>query len=170
MAKCLWCGKDIPRGQRYKSPTLSSKPWCSEDCYLAYVQEQESKPKPKTKTEPKPKYPYLKELKDYITTLYPPDTISWEVVTKFIKDAITRYDLDCYRMRNILLFAINYCDHQVNEQYGLGQFFPRYIEPYQRFRDTILANRKAAMDLEDEDEAIEISLPQQVDRTKYRER
>lgn len=147
---CKQCGNAIPRGQKYKSSTLSSYPWCSEDCYLLYVKEHEPKPKveqQQTKSGKKP----ITILKDYINSIYPdPSSLNWLWLSKQIKSISEEYNLSYIEMGKVLKYAVEYEGVVIVDGYGLGQVFPRYIEPTMEFIKSIQKSRDMVDEIDDE--------------------
>ena len=166
---CKQCGNTILRGQKYKSPTLSSYPWCSEDCYLLYVKEHEPKPKveqQQTKSGKKP----ITILKDYINSIYPdPLSINWLWMQKQIKSISEKYNLSYIEMGKVLKYAVEYEGVVIDGNYGLGQVFPRYIEPTMEFIKSIQKSREMVDEI-DENEHVNVVRVSKNKKKTWRER
>lgn len=141
---CVVCGKDVPRGTRYIGPSYKTEKFCSEECYNRYIELR-------AMAQPNEKYPGWVKLLDYINELYPPDSVNWPVVTKQIVQTIEKYDLTCDNIRNIIKYAIVYEHYTVNNDYYLGQFIPKYIEPYKSFIQAIKQNRTESESMGDDE-------------------
>lgn len=137
---CDVCNKEYGRGQGYRGKRFAAQHFCSEDCYLSYVKamdETKLKPKPK----PQPTQKNSKELKeyhkllDYLNELY--DNPNWPWLMRQINSIKKQYELSDKAMYLIIKYAIEYEDVIVQEEMGLGQFFPRYIEPCQDFLNSL---------------------------------
>lgn len=133
MAECCICHAQIPRGKKYKSNHYKNNNFCSEECYNIFLKQKE-----------KNKDPYI-SLTDYIDRIYPPDTVNWGMITKQIKQIRDDYELDYKTILLVLRYAVEFANHEVDERYTLGQFFPRYIEPTLQFIDKIKENKNVEL-------------------------
>ena len=131
---CVNCGKEIQRGGRYKGEKLKSLAFCSEQCYTAYT----------TSSSPA----NLKRLKDYINNQWNED-VNWSATIQYIKYIKENYGLSYVDIYGILRYAIEIEEQEVNPEYGLGQFIPKYIEPYQDFIHKIQTSRRESEDMPD---------------------
>lgn len=131
---CDVCGKDIPRGQRYKGDKYANQHFCSEDCYKRFCTIKLS---PRALINFKPeKGTDRREFTDYIQE-WTNDMVNWQWVMKQAKDIQEEYELDWHEMYLICKYARVYEGVEWDFQYGLGQIFPRYIQPCRDFREAI---------------------------------
>lgn len=157
---CIVCDKPVPRGQRFYGTRYKNLKFCCEDCYNKYCNAKDSE-KEKAKQEAierkkqkveaketKEKIPGWRNLTDYINTLYPKGAINWMLFSKQIKSYLKEYNLTCEEIRIAIRYAVEFDGWQVNPNYGLNQFIPKYIEPSRIFKERIEANRQAAENLE----------------------
>lgn len=145
MSECYICGTEIPRGQRYKSPRYKSIPVCSENCYNELVAQKESTPK----AEP---YPGYNKLTDYIKTQWGgSENVNWMMTHKQIKHLVEKQAMSCNEIRMVLKYAIEIEGVCVDVEYGLGQFFPKYIDPCMKFVEQINRAKELAEDMKDEE-------------------
>ena len=140
MAKCKQCQRDIERGKAYHGEKYKSYPFCSEECYKAFV---ENKSKPKQVDSSK------RKLTDYINELWN-GQVNWPFICKQIKNLCEDYGLDYKQLYMVLKYAVVYEDYVVDPQFGLLQFV-KFIQPSQEFANQILKNRESAEDLPDEE-------------------
>lgn len=89
-----------------------------------------------------------KKLCEFIGELYGED-INWKWITRQIKTIKAEYNLTYLDMRLILKYATQYEDVIVDNSYGLGQFFPRYIDDALAFAQTIINNKEKAREMGD---------------------
>ena len=134
---CDVCNTDIPRGKRYKGERYQQAHFCSESCYLSYIQ---SKDKAKSSNP-------LTKLTDYLSTVYENPNFPW--LMRQIKALKKEYGLSENEIRMVIKYAIEYEDVVVNEDLGLGQFFPRYIDDALAFAQTIINNKEKAREMGD---------------------
>ena len=163
--KCEVCETDIPRGQKYKSPRYTNHHFCCEDCYIKFLKLKKIHYTPKkfnTNQVDLDKVEVVvndksdrKKLTDYIDNLYSYDP-NWKYLSKQIENISAEYGLAYSQMLGVIRYAVEYENDAFNEEYGLGQYFPKYIEPSQRFTQAILSNIKIAQTLE-EDPVIKIN-------------
>lgn len=131
--KCKVCNKEIGHGQRYKTETLTSIYFCSKECYENYL----AKPKAKSKINYKPKPgSQRRRFTDYLQD-WTDDKINWAMAMKQAKDIQQEYKLDWNEMYLVCKYARVYEGVEWNYNYGLGQIFPRYIQPCMEFREAI---------------------------------
>lgn len=127
---CKVCGEEIPRGKRYKSKTLTSYTFCSEECYNKYVGESFGDVES------------LNRLKALLETIYP--IPNWSYLMKQIKHYCSEYNLNYTSMYLIIDYALTCEHHAPNSDYGLGQFIPKYIQGTVELYKQIERNRKYA--------------------------
>lgn len=133
MAKCCQCGKEIPRGRKYKSQTLSSLYFCSEKCYIDRV----NNPPP-----PKEKYEGLVALRDYINSQWEPNSINWTQTTKMIKNLCEKENMTCPFIQGLLEYAIEIEEKKPDSRYGIGQYIWKYYDSYCKYLALIDMNNK----------------------------
>lgn len=145
MSECYICGTEIPRGQRYKSPRYKSIPVCSEDCYNVLLEQKANT----TKAEP---YPGYNKLTDYIKDKWGgSENVNWMLTHKQIKHLVEKQAMSCNEIRMVLKYAIEIEGECVDVEYGLGQFFPKYIDPCMKFVEQINRAKELAESMEDEE-------------------
>lgn len=148
--KCCNCNKGILRGQRYKSPTLTSLYFCSEECYQKYLNKNiEKKQSKKKTTNDTTTSSSLKFLKDYINKLWQ-EQVNWPFMMKQIKNVCVDYNLSHKDLYLVLKYAVEYEDYVVDIDYGLLQF-EKYIVPAMEFKTQVLQSKQQAMDMPDEE-------------------
>lgn len=140
MAQCYICGKEIPKGQRYKGEKYKTIPLCSKDCYNQLLKEKANTPR----KEPFPDYNLLM---DFINEIWDGD-INWMLMAKQVKHLVTKQGMTCLEMKRIMNYSIQIEGHVVDGSMLLGQFFPRYIEPYRRFVEQYKINRELAKEMD----------------------
>ena len=131
--ECCVCGSQIPRGQRFKSPTLTTLKFCSEACYLQRTQSTK----------------WLDKLKAYLDELYD-GQVNWPFMSKQIKSAMEEYGVDYKDLYLMVKYAVVYEDMVVDPQYGLQQFI-KYLQPSQEFAEEIRKNQALAESMEDDE-------------------
>ncbi len=162
---CEVCGADIPRGQRYKGKRYSSVHFCSQECYDEYLHIKEENKKKRWNmrqvVESGDKTEYRK-FTDLLNDLYPEEYQNWSMFQQQASKYIDDFDLDYSKLRGIIVFAVRFEGHSFNPAISLTQFFPRYIEPFNRFVEQLNINRNTPM------EEIEIAVKKNKDnRTNY---
>ena len=162
MPLCYICGAEIPRGQRFKSPRYKSIPVCSEDCYNVLLEQKANT----TKAEP---YPGYNKLTDYIKTQWGgSENVNWMMTHKQIKHLVEKQAMSCNEIRMVLKYAIEIEGVCVDVEYGLGQFFPKYIDPCIKFVEQIERAKELAEDMKDE-EIVVRKVSKQVKKVKEEE-
>lgn len=73
---------------------------------------------------------------DYIQA-WTDDKANWQWVMKQAKDIQEQYELDWKTMYQVLKYCKEYEMLNWNMEYGLYQFFPKYIKPMKDFTETI---------------------------------
>lgn len=162
MSKCYICGTEIPRGQRYKSPRYKSIPVCSEACYNTLLEQKLNA----TKAEP---YPNYNKLTDYIKDKWGGnENVNWMMTHKQIKHLVEKQAMSCNEIRMVLKYAIEIEGVCVDVEYGLGQFFPKYIDPCMKFVEQINRAKELAENMEEE-EVVVRKVSKQVKKVKEEE-
>ena len=142
---CDVCSKEIPHGQRYQGDKYKSLHFCSEDCFKKYCAIK-SKPKPLVNFKPE-KGTSRREFSDYIQE-WTNDKANWPLIMKQAKDIQEEYNLDWHEMYLVCKYAHVYEGVEWDFNYGLGQIFPRYIQPCMEFREAI--NRAKSVEIPNE--------------------
>lgn len=145
MSKCSFCGKDIPRGKSYIGTKYKSLRFCCEEHFNQYVKIK-SQPKPPINFKP-PLNSNRRKFTDYIQE-WTGDNVNWPAISKQAKDIQEEYELDWYEMYLVCKYARVYEGVEWDFNYGLGQIFPRYINPCMEFRETI--NRAKSVEIPNE--------------------
>lgn len=131
---CEVCGAEYGVRQGFKGDRFKPVHFCSEECYNKFVEAKDTTP--------------FMLLKDYINSIYPePELIPWDWIIKQIKSIKKVYDIDEADIRLAIKYAVEFEDYQVDQNLGLGQFIPRYLQPSQEFADSIKESRKKAKEL-----------------------
>lgn len=130
---CKQCGCTIPRGTKFQQTKYKSISFCSEECFNAYDQNREPAPQ--------------RQLTDYIQAIsdVPPN---WAYLIRQSKAIEKNYGLDQKQQLLVIRFAVEFEGAEFMVQYGLGQFFPKYIQPYQEFVDELKSSHDAARDMQ----------------------
>lgn len=163
--QCKVCNKEIEYGKRYKSERFKSYYFCSQECYDKYCQDH--KPQVKSTISEEKSKSYFRQLTDYIYAIAP-DEQNWPYVTQQIKTLCQDYELTYKDMLDILQYAVE-CEHVLyNTDYGLWQYFPKYIEPYRIFLTEIQRNQEIADNLAEDE--ITYILPKKQQRRYFKER
>ena len=131
---CIVCGENIPRGKRYQGEKYNSLHFCSEACFKRYCNIK-SKPKAIVNFKPE-KGSSRRTFTDYIQE-WSNDSVNWNWVMKQAKDIQEEYELDWKTMYLVCKYARVYENVEWNPQYGLGQIFPKYIQPCEEFIERI---------------------------------
>lgn len=139
MSQCYICQKEIPRGQRFKSPRYKNLSFCSETCYNQYLA---------SKQQPKPSSS-LDKLKAYINDLWQ-GQVNWPFMMRQIKNLKEECGVSDNDIRMMLKYAVEYEGVKVDLDYGLLQFI-QYLQPSQEFAKDILRNKELAESMEDDE-------------------
>ena len=145
MATCRICGKELKRGEKYKSPRYKNISVCSEACYNELIAQKESTPK----AEPFPGY---NKLFDYIKLQWGGnENVNWMLTSKQVKFFIKEYGMTCKEIRMVLKYAIEIEGKPVDIDYGIEQYIPKFIEPCMKFVEQIERAKELAEDMKDEE-------------------
>ena len=145
MATCRICGKELKRGEKYKSPRYKNITVCSEACYDELVAQKESTPK----AEPFPGY---NKLFDYIKLQWGGnENVNWMLTSKQVKFFIKEYGMDCKEIKIVLKYAIEIEGKPVDIDYGIEQFIPRYVEPCRRYIEQLSKAKELAENMKEEE-------------------
>lgn len=132
--RCDVCGTEYERGKGFHGAKYKQAHLCSQDCYERYL---------KLKSTPKPpanfksvKGTERRVLTDYIQD-WTNDMVNWAWVMKQAKDIQEEYELTTMEMYGVLKYCKEYEGLDWNMEYGLYQFFPRYIKPMREFTKKI---------------------------------
>ena len=144
MATCFVCGVEIPHGKRYKGDRYKNIPTCSKSCYEELLEIKAGA----VRAEP---YPDYNDLLSYIKQQWGGnDNVNWMMTAKQVKHLVEKENMTCKQIKKVMEYAITFEGHVVNEEMGLGQFFPRYVEPCRNFVKQIKENKRLAEDMPDE--------------------
>ena len=138
MAQCFICHIDIPKGEKYKGERYKNISVCSEACYneLCHIKDNTPKKEP---------YPDYNKLTDLIRDKWGgSENVNWMLAHKQIKYLVEKKDLTCLDLYGIITYAIKYEGLNIDTDYGLGQVFPKYIEPYFKFKEQVEHIREIA--------------------------
>ena len=135
---CCVCGKQIPRGKRYVSPTLKAKTFCSKECYETELKKSNE----------------LIKLRDYIDILWDKQ-VNWPFMQRQIDSACENFCLTYKQLYQAIKYAVELEDYCVNPEYGLMQF-ERFIVPALNFNDDYARTKQQAKDIPIEDDIVYI--------------
>lgn len=164
--KCKYCNKDIPRGGRVKTDTLTSYWFCSQNCYKNYIENKQEK----VKNKPTPPKSDFTILKDFINEIYEED-VNWPLTIKQVKNLTNNYELTYRDLYDILKYAIEIERYIPNTEYTILQF-EQFIEPWQQLQNEIKDKESKAESFNPEDDIIYIKPTKQKNRMlkiKFRE-
>lgn len=164
---CKYCKEKIEKENAYKPIDVSRSYFCNEEHYKLYSEEKLTKKSYCThkvsKLDEKEKQEY-RNLTDCIQLLHSPYDVNWNLWTSQIKNACKDYNLTYKDIRGIIKYTNKYVAGFVfDSEYGLGQFIPKYIQPYFEFKEQIDEILQMA-------ETFEIQEPVKVKRTQQRKR
>lgn len=142
MAKCKVCGSEIPRGKRYKGERYKNISFCSEECYKKYVNGCSEKSESYT------------QLTGLLNEIY--INPNWPFLTSQIKNICKEYNVTYGQIRQTIKYAVEIERIDVQSEYGLYQFIPRFLEPTKDFINKIVSNNKE-IDLTDEESYVKIN-------------
>lgn len=129
---CKQCGCTIPRGTKFPQTKYKSVSFCSEECFNAYDQNRAPAPQ--------------RQLTDYIQAISDVEP-NWAYIIRQSKAIEKNYGLDQKQQLLVIRFAVEFEGAEFMSEYGLGQFFPKYIQPYQEFVDELKSGYDAARDM-----------------------
>ena len=161
MAQCYICHIEIPRGSRYKGNRFKNISVCSEQCYneLCHLKDNVFKKEP---------YPDYNRLTDLIRDTWGGSkNVNWLLTAKQIKYLVEKQNLTCIDLCGIINYAVKYEGLNIDIDYGIGQIFPKYIEPYFKFKEQVEYIKENA-DIE-EDEIIYVKPRKQRRKIKLEE-
>ena len=70
-----------------------------------------------------------RKLTDYIKEVYAPNKVNWGHMAKQIDSYVKGYNLTYLQIIDIIKYAIEYEGKEVMPEYGLNQWFPKFIDP-----------------------------------------
>lgn len=153
---CDVCSNEYGRGKGFKGDRFLANHFCCKDCYNNFVTEKDNTP--------------LKKLKDYINAVYPePEDLPWDWILRQIKSIKKIYNIDEDDIRMVIKYAVEYEDINVQQDQGLGQFIPRYLQASQSFKEKIIKQQEIAANLNIENEW-RVVCRSMAKRRKFRER
>ena len=153
MPKCSYCGTEIPRGESYCGTKFTTLKFCSEEHYTLYTKIK-TKPKPPVNFKPQ-QGTERRKFTDYVQE-WTDDKVNWNWIMKQAKDIQEEYGLTWDEMYLVLKYCRVYEGVEWDMQYGLYQFFPRYIKPTQEFKERCKEAREAAEKWEEIEEVHEV--------------
>ena len=118
MSICSICGKEIDRGKKYQNERYKNIIVCSKECYEQLIEIKKNA----VKKEPYPDY---------------------NVLLDYIKDQWLGKDI-----YNVIKYAVEIEGYSIQFEYGLGQIFPKYIEPFNKFMEKIKNNKQNAKQID----------------------
>lgn len=140
MSQCQICEKEISRGKKYIGSKYKNIPLCSEKCYEKLLEKKINQPK-------KEPFPDYNTLMNFINEIWEGD-MNWMLIAKQVKDLVMKQNMNCLKMKKIINYSIQIEGHIVDGSMLLGQFFPRYIEPYEQFIKQYKINKEIAKEME----------------------
>ena len=182
MPVCRICGKEIPRGMRYKTPRFKSEYFCSEECYNKRIEISEEKKEARAKRELEKinqldtpnSNQYIptsggerRRLTDLIQEIYG-DTANWVILMSNVKNMEKDYNLQDNDFRLVMKYAMEFENYKPLTSLNLYQF-EKFIIPTQLFREKIHYNKEVAKIL-DVSEDYEIIKPNPHPKRIWRER
>lgn len=150
MAQCVICGCEIPRGERYKNERYKNDSVCSKECYdeLCHIKDTRAKKEP---------YPDYNLLTDLIRDEWGGSkNVNWLLTAKQIKYLVEKKGFTCLDLYGIIIYAIKYEGVNIDIDYGIGQIFPKYIEPYFRYKEQVEHIKENAENSNIEDDIVYI--------------
>lgn len=144
--KCDTCGKEYGRGQGFHGAKYKQFHFCSQDCYEKYCKIKNA-PKPPTNFKPE-KGSDRRKFTDYIQE-WTNNQVNWQWLMKQAKDISEEYELNWYEMYMVLKYCKTYEELDWNLEYGLYQFFPKYIEPMRIFLNNIQNLKQISLEEEE---------------------
>lgn len=134
---CKQCGCTIPKGTKFQQTKYKSFAFCSEECFNTYDRNYT--------------VPAQRQLTDYIQSICDIEP-NWPYITKQSKAIEKEYGLSQKQQLIIIRYAVEFEGVEFNGGYGLGQFFPKYIQPCQDFVAELKRNVQLAEDVTEDTE------------------
>lgn len=72
------------------------------------------------------------------------ENANWKLLTAQLKNIMKEYKLEYMDVYYVLKYSIYYEQVVVDNKFGLGQFFPRFIEPTEEFRQKLFQAKEKA--------------------------
>ena len=72
------------------------------------------------------------------------ESANWKLLTAQLKNIMHDYKLDYKDVYYVLKYSVCYEQVVVDKEFGLGQFFPRFIEPTEKFRQKLAEAKEKA--------------------------
>lgn len=142
MSICSICGKEIDRGKKYQNERYKNIIVCSKECYEQLIETKKNA----VKKEP---YPDYNVLLDYIKDQWlGSENVNWLLTVKFIKFLVEKKNMSCKDIYNVIKYAVEIEGYSIQFEYGLGQIFPKYIEPFNKFMEKIKNNKQNAKQID----------------------
>lgn len=147
--KCAVCGKEYNKGEGFKGGKYKSLHFCSQDCFERYCKIK-SAPKPPVNYKPQPNTDRRKYT-DYIQD-WTGDNVNWAYIMKQSKDIQEEYELNFHDMFLVLKYCREYEQLEWNYDWGLYQFFPKYILYMRNFQKSLKENKELAANFDFSDD------------------
>lgn len=91
---------------------------------------------------------YRKKVTDLIQSIWGEDA-NWKLLTAQLKNIMKEYKLTHKDVYAVLKYCIYYEQIVSDKNYGLGQFFPKYIESTTKFIEKISCAKEKAADMKE---------------------
>lgn len=137
--KCEVCGTEYGKGEGFHGTKYKAVHFCCQDCYDRFIK-MKSAPKPTINYKPQ-KGSDRRKFTDYVQMLTE-NKANWQWLMKQAKDIQDEYEIDWQTMYRTLKYAHEYEDAEWKMEYGLYQFFPKYIKPMQEFTEAIMSAKQ----------------------------
>lgn len=87
-----------------------------------------------------------KKVTDLIQSMWGEDA-NWKLLTAQLKNIMKEYKLEYIDVYYVLKYSVCYEQVVVDKEFGLGQFFPRFIEPTKKFRRKLAESKEKANEI-----------------------
>lgn len=142
--QCKVCGREIARGERFKSPVFTSLPFCSETCANAYAEEHNGNGRPRKRTD-------FTKLTDLLANLYLDDGFEpdFRMLGKQIQNFKKLHKCEDKDIGQMIRYAIDFEQFRFSGNYGLMQF-DRFYDKFLRFKDELAHSKAVASEMEED--------------------
>lgn len=156
MPRCKYCNQLNKIEDCFQDPQYPSNQYCSKEHWKLHMKAKQEKQKINTSkttnstNQPKPKSDRVK-LTDYIQDKWPVEP-NWQWISRQIEDLCQENVLTYNDMRLVLKYCVDIKGLEVDGQYGLQQFIPKYVEEAIAFMDDLenIKSNISSIDFEDE--------------------